>query len=109
MKSNTGKRYRRDFKREAVRLLLTSGKTAKELGQELGVTGTSLATWKDQALREADVPPEDRAPGAALTPSLLELENRRLKKELEITRQERDILKKSLGIRPRAGSRKGMP
>ncbi|MGP8199239.1 MAG: transposase, partial [Limisphaerales bacterium] len=44
--TNQGK----EFKEEAVRLLATSGKTAKELGRELGVTGMSLANWRDQAI-----------------------------------------------------------
>ena len=36
------KRFSKEFKEEAVRLLLTCGKTAEGLGRELGVTGTSL-------------------------------------------------------------------
>jgi transposase len=107
--SNYANRYRREFKEEAVRLLLTSGKTAQELGRELGVTGRSLANWKKQALEWGDYAELTRPPAVAIHPSVLELENQRLKKELEIARQERDILKKSLGIRPRARSRKGMP
>ncbi len=33
--------FSKEFKAEAVRLLLTSGKTAEGLGRELGVTGTT--------------------------------------------------------------------
>jgi transposase-like protein len=43
MSKKHGNRYSKEFKQEAVRLLLTSGKSAKQLGQELGVTGQSLA------------------------------------------------------------------
>jgi len=41
--------------------------------------------------------------------SVLKLENARLKKELEIAQQQRDILKKSLGILSQEKSQKGMP
>ena len=41
--------------------------------------------------------------------SVLKLENARLKKELETVRQEREILKKSLGILSSKQSQKGMP
>jgi transposase len=107
--SKYGNRYSKEFKEEAVRLLLTSGKTAKELGRELGVTGMTLANWRAEALRNGDCPQRAGADGVKVHPSVLELENARLKKELEIVRQERDILKKSLGILSPVRSQKGMP
>lgn len=107
--SKYGNRYSKEFKEEAVRLLLTSGKTAKELGRELGVTGTSLATWREEAIANGDHPEQARLDGVRINYSVLKLENQRLKKELETARQERDILKKSLGILSEAPSQKGMP
>ena len=56
MSSNHAKRYSREFKQEAVRLLMTSGKTANQLGKELGVTGMSLANWREEAIRNGDQP-----------------------------------------------------
>ena len=107
--SKYGNRYSKEFKQEAVRLLLTSGKTAEQLGRELGVSGMSLANWREEAIRNGDHPEQARLDGVRVHYSVLKLENERLKKELEVARQERDILKKSLGILPRAQSRKGMP
>lgn len=107
--SKYGNRYSQEFKQEAVRLLLTSGKTAKQLGQELGVTGVSLANWREEAIRNGDHPEQAQLDSVRVHYSVLKLENERLKKELEVARQERDLLKKSLGILPRAQSRKGMP
>jgi transposase len=107
--SNYAKRYSKEFKQEAVRLLVTSGKTAQELGRELGVTGMSLANWRNQAVHNGDHPQAAKADGVKIHHSVLKMENIRLKKELEITRQERDVLKKSLGILPRVRSQKGMP
>ena len=109
MSKKHGNRYSREFKQEAVRLLLTSGKNAKELGQELGVTGQSLANWREEAIRNGDHPEQAKLDGVRVHYSVLKLENERLKKELEIVRQERELLKKSLGILPRTRSGKGMP
>ena len=41
--------------------------------------------------------------------SSVKLENQRLRKELDVLRQEREILKKSLGILSSEQSQKGMP
>src|ERR1700722_6602630 len=107
--SNYGNRYSKVFKEEAVRLLLTSGKTAKQLGQELGVTGMSLANWRNQALANGDHPERARPDGVRVNYAVLKLENQRLKKELETVRGQREILKKSLGILSSKPSQKGMP
>jgi transposase len=109
MSKKHGNRYSREFKEEAVRLLATSGKTAKELGRELGVTGMSLATWREEAIRNGDHPQQAKLEGVRIHYSVLKLENARLKKELETVRQEREILKKSLGILSPKQSQKGMP
>jgi transposase len=109
MSSNHAKRYCREFKQEAVRLLMTSGKSANQLGKELGVTGMSLANWREEAIRNGDHPEQAKPEGLRVHYSVLKLENARLKKELETVRQEREILKKSLGILSSKQSQKGMP
>src|SRR5215469_6037005 len=107
--SKYGNRYSKEFKQEAVRLLLTGAKSAQQLGRELGVSGMSLANWREEAIRNGDHPEQAKLNGVRVHYSVLKLENERLKKELEVVRQERELLKKSLGILPRARSRKGMP
>ena len=107
--SNYAKRYSKEFKQEAVRLLMTSGKTAAELGRELGASGMTLGTWREEAIRNGDHPEEAKPDGLRIHYSVLKLENARLKKELETVRQEREILKKSLGILSSKQSQKGMP
>jgi transposase len=104
-----GNRYSKEFKEEAVRLLLTSGKTAQQLGKELGMSGMSLGRWRDEALANGDDPEQAKPEGVRVNYAVLKLENQRLKRELDTLRQEREILKKSLGILPRAQRRKGMP
>jgi transposase len=87
------RQYSREFKQEAVQLLETSGKSASELERELGIGKGNLWRWK----REFAADGEDAFPGQGrLTPDEERL--RRLERENEILRQERDILKKAVAI-----------
>lgn len=83
--------FTKEFKMEAVRLAETSGKTITELARELGVSDSTIHNWRKQLGENGS----DAFPGSGhQTP--IEEENRRLKRELEIVKQERDILKKAI-------------
>jgi transposase-like protein len=84
--SNYGKRYTREFKEEAVRLLLTSEKGGEALARELGVSGVALSYWKREALRNGDQPQNAKPKGLRIQYSILAQENLRLKRELETVR-----------------------
>lgn len=84
----TQKTYTAEFKRKAVRLAQTSGKLITHIARELGISGTSIHQWRKE-LVEHDA---EAFPGSGHQ-SALEEENRRLKRELERVKQERDILK----------------
>jgi len=87
------KQYSREFKIEALHLLETSGKSAAKLERELGISAGNLSRWKRQAAKEG----EDAFPGhGCQTPEQEELQ--KLRRENEILRQERDILKKAIAI-----------
>ena len=95
-----GKRERRifteDFKKEAVRLTETSGRTVGQVAADLGVGLSSLTRWK-RRYREAELlsgPHEDTAKELA-----------RLRKENELLRQEREILKRAATFFAKEGSR----
>lgn len=84
-------RYPKEFKLEAVRLLIEGNKTGSELALELGVKRTLLYRWKDQVDKKGD-----SAFSRAGRPKNDELsEVSRLKKELKEVTEERDILKKA--------------
>ena len=83
------KRYDEAFKRSAVELLLSSGKSIKQIAVELGITTWTLRDWKKRF-----GPPS----AAALSPDELQAENLRLRQELLRVKSQRDILKKTLGI-----------
>jgi len=87
------KQYTREFRMEAVQLLKSSGKSARQLEFELGIGAGNLWRWRQQL--EADG--ADAFPGhGRLTPEQERL--RQLERENEILRQERDILKKAIAI-----------
>ena len=87
------KTYTSEFKREAVRLAQTSGKPIPQIARELGVSDTSIHQWRKELAEHGS----EAFPGSGQQ-TALEEENRRLKRELERTRQERDILKKTIHI-----------
>jgi transposase len=85
--------YTREFKIEAVRLLESTGKSQAEVERELGIGSSNLSRWKKQYGEQG----EEAFPGRGrLTPE--EERIRRLERENEILRQERDILKKAVAI-----------
>jgi transposase len=87
------KTYTREFKEEAVRLLETSGKSVMQLARDLGVSDSALHHWRQQ-LREQGA---HAFPGQGHQ-TAPEEEMRRVRREMEIIKQERDILKKVVAI-----------
>ena len=75
-----------EFRKDAVRIALTSGLSRKQVADDLGVGMSTLNKWIT-AHRDTDVvSQEDRE---------LAIENDRLRRENRILREERDILKKA--------------
>lgn len=87
------KTYTQEFKREAVRLAQTSGKPIAQVARELGISDTRVHQWRKVLAEHRS----EAFPGSGHQ-TALEEENRRLKRELERTRQERDILKNTVTI-----------
>ena len=87
------KRYDLTFKRFAVELWLSGGKSAEAVAAELGISVQALKTWKHQL---AVAPP---ASGAQTFEQLQE-ENRRLRRELTGALRRCDILKKPWASSP---------
>jgi transposase len=93
--------YPDEFKREALELLKSSGKSASQLERELGITAGMLLKWRDkyQVVTNGTEAPR-------LEPSELEAAKReiqRLERELKEMAEEREILKKVVNIFSRKG------
>jgi transposase len=90
---STRKKYDGMFKRESVRLADSSGKNDHTIEKELGLYQGSLRHWRKEVKADA----ANAFPGTGhLKP--LEAENLRLRRELAIAQEERDILKKAVAI-----------
>jgi len=86
--------YDREFKLEAVRMAMEPGVTAQEVEKRLGIGQGVLSRWKRQF-----VPTNQPAFGSVQGHGMpVEEELRRLKRENERLRRERDILKKAVAI-----------
>ena len=87
------KTYDKEFKENAVNLYLKSNSPCRVIAQNLGVAPSTLSSWVEAMRRDG----EEAFPGKGhLKPS--DAEVAQLRKELANVREERDILKKALGI-----------
>jgi transposase len=85
--------FTKEFKLEAVQLLKSSNKPLAQIARDLGIADSTLHHWRKLFTEQG----EQAFPGSGHQTAEVE-EIRRLKRENEVLRQERDILKKALGI-----------
>ncbi len=84
------RKHSREFKLEAVKQVVENGRSVSEVADSLGVNRNMLTRWKSQLEAEGAI----AFPGHGKQ-SEAEEEIRRLRRELAITRQEREILRKA--------------
>jgi len=85
------RKFSEQYRQDAVELWRSSGRSAAEIAKQLGIRADLLYVWGNRT----------RPPGAAAparSPEELARENATLREEVERLREQRDILKKSLGI-----------
>ena len=88
-----------EFRDEAVRLAQTSGRSRREIASDLGIGLSTLRNWIDRRRdRQMEQPPPDRQEDMAA-------ELKRLRRENEVLRQEREILKRATAFFAKEGSR----
>ena len=86
------KNYDEDFKKDAVRLYQNNGDSLRETARRLGVAQASLAEWTTKYSPEV----KGEVPSGELQLSYDErAELERLRKEVEVLREEKVILKKA--------------
>ena len=88
MSSSGRRKFTPEFKSEAVELVEATDEKITQVARELGISDTSLGNWVRQTRAEANGAPtaEERA------------EIRDLRRELDRTRRERDILAKAVAF-----------
>ena len=93
MGSKEYRKYTKEFKLEALELLESSDKSASELERELGITTGMLLKWRQRYKVGKET--------HSLEPSDLnaaQAELKRLRRQLAVVSEERDILKKAIAI-----------
>ena len=91
--------YEKDFRPEAVNLLLSGGRPLKRSAAELGISANWLRTWRDRALGHgrgagAASPQAKGRRAAPMADAAGEV--RRRQREVEYLRRQREILKKAM-------------
>jgi transposase len=91
------RKYDEKFKEDAVNLLISTGKGICETARDLGIPESCLGRWRQAQLKKLDGDIQELG-GTERLPSDIEKENRQLRKELADAIQQREILKKAIGI-----------
>ena len=85
--------FSREFKRDAVQLVTEKGMPVRKVARELDIHPNLLHIWKRKFLAQGDKAFTGKG---RVKPEQVEM--RRLRKQLENVREQRDILKKALAV-----------
>ena len=101
--AKTRREFTAEFKREAVALLESSGRPRMQIAAELGIQPSMLRNWRAASNGAVSRPRPGALSGSIAaspiaSPSDQAAEIARLRRELDRTRMERDVLKKAIGI-----------
>ena len=86
----TRQKYTKEFKNDAVKLVIKQGYSTNKVGRRLGISQTSVSRWVREYRQENEL-----SVNGGATRSELENEVKRLHKENLRLRMEREILKKA--------------
>jgi len=90
------RKYTEEFKLEALELLKSSGKPARQIERELGITSGLLVKWRD---RYQVIAKDAEQTHLALSDmEAAKREIKRLQRRLAEVEEEREILKKTINI-----------
>lgn len=96
----TRREFSPEFKGETVALLESSGRPLMQVANEMGISPSMLRNWRTVVRAGRARSSAASSPGLPSFPSPADQasEIMRLKRELDRTRMERDVLKKAIGI-----------
>ncbi len=98
--------YTQEYKQQALELWRKSGRSAAKMAAELGIRPELLYKWSTLQREAGET--QGQAARSARSLEQLEAENRRLREENAKLLEQREVLKKSLGILSEPPPR-GMP
>ncbi len=81
------RRFTAEFKAQAVRRLLESGKPLSEVATELGIGGGQLSSWRNEHLAAGSAEALAARKAEQAETQRLKRENKRLEEEVEILRK----------------------
>ncbi|PLY04680.1 MAG: hypothetical protein C0625_15930 [Arcobacter sp.] len=89
-------KYTKEFKDSTIQLVMNGDKSAYQIAQDLDINDKTLYSWLREYKKAHNIHTDDRrTTQKTSSKETLEEENRRLRKELAIVKQEREILKKA--------------
>ena len=89
-KEHNGKKYTKEFRQDAIDLVISQGYSTSEVGRRLGICQSNVSRWVREYRKE-----QQEITEGGVSRKELEAEIRRLKKENERLQMEREILKKA--------------
>jgi transposase len=85
------RKYTKEFKEEAVRLLKGGDRSLAQIARDIGVSDTTLWGWAHRRGKKGEKPPTQS--------QVIETEEvRQLRREIALLREEREILKKAMAF-----------
>jgi transposase len=98
MEGRRRRSFTEDYKRQAVEILISSGRPVASVAKELGLRDSILRRWAEKLGRQPTAAQQRTIRQAALPSADQAAEIARLQRENDRLRMERDILKKSIAI-----------
>jgi len=98
MEGHRRRSFTEDYKRQAVEVLISSGRPVASVAKELGLHDSILRRWAEKLGHQPTAAPQRTITQAALPSADQAAEIARLQRENDRLRMERDILKKSIAI-----------
>jgi len=86
-------KYSKEFKDSTVQLIINNNESVVKVAQDLDINEKSLYSWVSAYKKAHNIPIKSRK--ISFPNESLDEENKRLRRELKIAKEERDILKKA--------------
>jgi transposase-like protein len=87
MANQKRKRYSREFKLQAAKMVVELGYSCAEKARQLGITSWSIRNWIEEFRKDGTLPPKDQPDENAIELAAMKKENAQLRLENEILKK----------------------